>query len=269
MPRVDLSVPELYYDNYRTNIPRLWHAVQGTQRPVGDKSWRARYSWWPEHIINRNHRARGLIDNLGIVDGDEVVFVGAGFGWLQEELQLRLPSSKFVSTDISPWVHLVKGQDEEAELRSWMIDDGITDQAEQDLWLSRVFRPGPRAKVPILDESLGDNQSQKRVRTALGLSGSARGRWAVTENVLPWLSDAEALVLSAGMRKVAQTVAHLVTPFASSSKQEIGPLWNWKHLDDVGLTRSDLALQPWYTTASWKALLPSDLFVSVHDYRVV
>lgn len=268
MPRVDLKDPNVFHDNYRQRASRIHELMTGERGVQPD--FHIHYCWAQEQFKVRN-RALALVKPppfLNLQDGMKILIVGAGFGWLQEALQPLLPNARIRSIDTSPWVHTVKGTDETAEIDQWLDDAGITNASDRANWRARLVRSGPRDKVGVLNEDMV-GPSRGRVKQALGLQGNAKADWGITEQVLPWLTDAEAQVLSEAMHSVCASVAHILTPFAPSTKTEPGPLWNWKHINRPGEpTRPDLSLQPWYTTTNWKALLPDDAFLSVHNYRV-
>ena len=71
-----------------------------------------------------------------------------------------------------------------------------------------------------------------------------------------------AVALSSAAHDLAARVAHLTRAAAGKhlSETEADP-WNWKWIDDVGKTTDLLDGQVWYTTTSWKALLPDDLII--------
>ena len=71
------------------------------------------------------HRAGVLVAALGLTAADRLAIVGAGFGWLQEALEERLPGIVCVSVETSPWIQSVKDQTETAELGALIQAAGI------------------------------------------------------------------------------------------------------------------------------------------------
>jgi hypothetical protein len=268
MPLVDTTDPAVYHDNYYSDARKLYYNhVLGVPTPNVPRL-RIHYCWYTEQFKVRN-RAVALTQDwsLHLQDGQKIIILGGGFGWLQEELE-KLITADIVTLDTGQWVHSVKDTDESVEYDTWMDTAGITDPTDRADWKGRMVRPGGRAKVTIHDEDLGTGASRGRIKQALNLQGNQKADYLITEQVLPWLDDSECGVVSNVSHSIATNVAHILTPFALSQRAEPPPLWNWKHLDDLSPTRPDLEALPWYTTTSWKALLPDDLFVSVHNYRV-
>lgn len=283
MPRVDLSDPTVFHDNYRTNVSRLKGALDGA--PNNEPRLVLNYHRWPEMVKKRNVALGLCFGTLGLADGMKIIILGGGFGWLQEAIEEHI-TADIVTTDTSSWVHNVKDQDESADISAALDAHGVTDPAKRNELMSR-YNQGSRAKRPILNEDMENGASRGRVKQALGLQGNAKADYVITEQVLPWLEDNECTVVSDVAHSIANNVVHIVTPFFPSKKPEPGPLWNWKHLDlfsaiqylgDAyadGHTRSDLEAEPWYTTTLWKELLPNDQFISINrvttrlDYEVV
>lgn len=272
MPRVDLSDPAVFHDNYRTNVSRLKGALDRT--PNDEPRLILNYHRWPE-MVKKRLVASGLCQGtLGLSSGMKIIILGGGFGWLQEAIE-ELITADIVTTDTSPWVQAVKDQDESADVTAALDAAGVTDSTKRGQLMAR-YNTGPRARRPIFNEDLNTGGSRGRIKQALGLQGNAKADYVITEQVLPWLEDNECTVVSDVAHSIANNVVHILTPFAPSNKLEPGPLWNWKHIDSPGEpTRPDLALQPWYTTTNWKSLLPNDLFISINrvttrlDYEVV
>ncbi len=270
MPLVDASDPNVYHFNYRTSANSLWWNHTLNQLiPVGEKKLIVNYIRFAR-MIRAKQYARGLVDALGLTDGMTIALPGSGFAWLEEEMQLLLPTSQFASFDTGGYVQDTKGTNETVELDANLDAAGITDPGERAVWHSR-FITEPRSKIEILNEDLQTRQSQRAVTSKMGLVGNAKADWSISEQVLPWLDDAECLSFSVSQRTIATNIAHLLTPFLPSkaSEQEKNP-WNWKHQDSLDPTTALLEALPWYTTTSWKDLLPNDLIVapSFH-YRTV
>ena len=270
MPLVDASDPAVYHLNYITEGNRLWYNhTLNQQIPAGATKLRITYIRFAR-MIRAKQYARGLVDALGLTDGLTIALPGAGFAWLQEEMQLLLPTAKFASFDTGGYVQTTKGTNETDELNANLDAAGITDPGERATWHSR-FITEPRSKIEIANEDLQTRQSQRTITGMMDLIGNAKADWSISEQVLPWLDDAECLAFSVDQRTIATNIAHLLTPFLPSkaSEQEKNP-WNWKHQDSLEPTTALLEALPWYTTTSWNDLLPNDLIVapSFH-YRTV
>ena len=270
MPLVDASDPDVYHLNYVTSANSLWwNHTLNTIIPAGEKKFLVNYIRFVE-IIRARQYAKGVVAALNLTDGLTIALPGAGFGWLEEEMQLLLPTAQFVSFDTGEYVQSTKGTNETVELDASLDKAGITDPGERAVWHSR-FVTEPRSKLEILDENLSTGASQKVITDKLGLTGSDKADWSISEQVLPWLDDAECISFSSDQHKIATNVAHILSPFIleHSSEQEKNP-WNWKHQDSLDPTTALLEALPWYTTTSWKDLLPDDLIVAPSfKYRTV
>ncbi|MFQ6016766.1 MAG: hypothetical protein ACE5KF_01095 [Kiloniellaceae bacterium] len=182
-------------------------------------------------------RARRLTSALGLTAADAVALVGAGFGWLAECLEQEVPGITVVSLDTSAWVHAVKASPETSEIDAAVRDAGIVPAMSRyaDV-MAALDDGGPRARVAIENEDVSTDAARARLRRLHGAF-----TWAVTEQVLPWLTDAEAIALDAAMHKLASKVAHQLTPLMDGHE----PGRNWK------------------TLADWKALLPDSAIIGV------
>ena len=270
MPLVDASDPAVYHLNHVSEANRLWYNhTLNTSIPVGEPQLLVGYIRFARLFTARNH-AKGLVVGLPIKDGDSIILSGAGFGWLEEEMRKLLPASTFVSYDNGGWVNSVKATDETVEVDALLDTAGIVDPGKRSDWHSRMVT-GPRAVVTVADEDGGTNPSRNRIKGRLGLQGNRNADWFISEQVLAWLDDAECQSLSASAHRMADNVVHLTSVFLASkaSEQEQNP-WNWKHQDSLDPTTALLESQPWYTTTSWKALLPEDVIVAPSfKYRAV
>ncbi len=270
MPLVDASDPDVYRLNYVTSANSLWwNRTLNTLIPAGETRLLVNYIRAPRITIAQNY-ARGLVAVLNLTDGMTIALPGAGFGWLEEAMQLMLPTAVFASFDSGAFVQSRRGTNETVELDGNLDEAGITDPTERATWHSRLIT-GTRDRVVVDDEDLRTGNSKRNVLTRLGLSGPERADWSISEQVLPWLDDAECVTFSGDQHDIATNVAHLLTPFLPSkaSEQEQNP-WNWKHQDSLDPTTALIEALPWYTTTSWKDLLPNDLIVAPSfKYRTV
>jgi len=87
-------------------------------------------------------------------------------------------------------------------------------------------------------------------RTAAGLGGSTKFAAAVTDDLLPCLTDAEASTALAELRRVATTLLHIVTPGAAADPAKAAGL-NWK------------------SHAAWKSFVGTDLVYSAEGKAVL
>lgn len=141
---------------------------------------------------------------LGLTPAMKIAVIGGGFGWLAEDW-IAAGLDCYV-TDTSTWIQSNKGV---------------------------------QATLPILNETALTLQSRRNILQAAGLPNNGRFTFAITEDVLPFLTNNEATQLSSGLRNFADTVAHWVSVGTASSN----PAMNNK------------------TAAQWKTLINPDLIV--------
>jgi len=179
----------------------------------------------------RDH-ARKFMSVLRLTSNDSVLVVGAGFGWTGECLAQEVPGIAVVNTDNSPWVHSVKGDPETQDIEAAIAATGFEKADPRYAKALAQLDDGlPRSRMTIENE----DSLTKASRTRLLSAGSYTH--AVTEDVMPWLSDAEAVTLDAAMHLMGATVTHMITPLIDLTRQD--PTSNWKSLID------------------WKRLLPN------------
>ncbi len=276
MPLVDTSTGTPFHDNYVMDGVRLWHARDNSLIPVGSPQILLRYVRFTR--INQERMiAANLVRVLNLRDGQQILVVGDGFGWLQEELAKLLPASQIISTDTSTWVHAEKTRDETDVINAAL--DAATDRrtrapmvldaATRTLWLNR-FLDGNRSRVSVFNEALDDAASRDRIKAMFSNTDPDKADWAITGNVLSWITDAEAQRLSVSAHDLADNVAHVTRAAIAKHLSETEPdPWNWKWIEDLSPTTDLLDRQTWYTTTSWKDLLPNDLIIEDGTWRVV
>lgn len=258
MPLVDASDSRVFHDNYI-----LGTGIWGGAFP----NWRQVKLHYHRHVMLPvcDARAGNLVTALGLTAADSLLLVGAGFGWLAERLKRRVPGLTVVCTDTSPWVHAEKHNVETAEIDAIVRAAGLLPGTGKYKTAMTVLDDrGPRAREVV--EDLDVLKAPVR-RTLVRKYGPFT--WALTETLLLWLTDAEALELDRAMHAVAPKVVHMVTPFFAGfddDPPEPNP-WNWKHLEGDATTRASLEALEWYSTTSWKTLLPDSTIVSTGRLR--
>ncbi len=136
-----------------------------------------------------------LKDALNIQPNQRVALIGAAFGWIAEDwIDAGIPH--VVATDISKWIHENKHH---------------------------------QAIIPILNEDSLSEESRQNIRRTAGGSLDI----AITEDVLPNLTDAECLDLAKNLRLLAPKVVHwisCVTPSSEGSSLNMKTIEQWKEL---------------------------------------
>ncbi len=218
MPIVDASDPKVWTAQY---VSRLNHPSDrfGPAVPVG--FLRSRF------LTGRKRRGASLVRALKILDGQAVAVVGSAWCWTGEGIAEALPASTVFGIDNSKYVQATKDQDETAEITEALLAAGL-DPAGDGAAYIEAYKGEQRSRLDILDIDILDRQALKVFEPEPALD------WAISDDVLPWLSDGEALELDRNMRRISTKVAHFVTPWMEDQAArgpEPEPLWNWKTVE--------------------------------------
>lgn len=204
-------------------------------------------------------RAKVLEKQLALTPSDNVAMIGSGLGFTTEGLTaLGIPA---VAIDTSTWIETAKSETETSEIAAILTEVGILPITARYAEVMALLEDGgTRARVTIENEDIAVDEARARLEAKYGIF-----TWAISDNVLPWLDDAEAAALDFAMGEIAADVAHQVTPYndAQAQKPEPYAVLNWKHMEGNAPVVSELMDQPWYTVTSWKALLPNSAILGV------
>ena len=208
--------------------------------------------------------AREMVDGLNLTRSSNVLYIGCGFGWAVEKVRVLRPGISITAVDAAGFIQSAKTTDEAGDIEAAMDDYGVTGSWRQTYM--NMLLAGPRATETILDEDCLSERSRRRVRNAGGSFTH------IVTNCLKWLTDVECQTLSDAHRSisVAAQVAHLVTPYNDEAAErfEPTPILNWKRMNTIEPIVKRLNDEPWYTTNSWKALLPSDTIIGIRRGEV-
>lgn len=138
---------------------------------------------------------------LGLTKTSGIVLLGSAFGWVGEQF-IELGYADVTCVDTSTWVHENKAGN---------------------------------AVLPIENIDIGSLAGRERLKSA------GQYDWIISEDVLPILTDAEAVELAVSMRAVAPHVVHWLQALIPGGDQDVR--LNWKSGED------------------WKALVAPDLVV--------
>jgi len=189
--------------------------------------------------------AQAYVSKLGWTTGQHIVIGGCGFGWSTEILIDELGFTNVVGIDVSTFIQTNKATTEEADINAGIVAVGLSPLVgEGAIIKGKLFDGGPRARKAILNQDGATVSSRNAIKSALG---GGNVDIVLTEDMLTNFPDADCLVISTNLHKLAGTVQHLVTPTRPGNE----------------------AVQNWKTLAQWKALLPADTFMSTGDYQVV
>lgn len=195
---------------------------------------------------------------------DTIVVVGSGFAWSLEVLvdDYGYTAGNLTGVDTSTWVQGAKGTTEEQDVRDAITAVGldpddpnhvhpVTGEVGRGVELfNRIYTDTrPRASIQVLNETLQNQGSRNRVRSAVG--GTID--YCFTELMLEGLTDAE---------------AQLVDGYMADARNGIGGSY---HVVVDRMRQSDIDRQGWNikTLEEWAALMPNSYIVSARDFRVV
>lgn len=213
---VSYNTKEDYDDSY-------W-STDDWGRPVGSKPIVIHYNRYSQRKHSR-HRAKKLMDAIGICHGEKVLIIGCGFGWLVEEFN-RI-GVHALGTDTSPYIHAAKDTSEEPELREAIIAADLDpDSGRGAEALEKLLDGGIRTKATILNQDSLTEESRFIVGSSIGDID-----YIITEDLLPALSDEEVSELCLALWEYnAKAVYHLMALKNVSVDQD--PKFNWKTLED-------------------------------------
>ncbi len=213
---------------------------------------RLHYHWWPIIRWQASERAPLLFAALGLVSGQSVTIVGAGFNGTGAGLK-RL-GVDVIGTDTSVYIQSEKSKTEEAEIRAAIIAAGLDPDVDTiigppgnvrvnplDLFLDggRVA-PKVREQAQVVEEDLRTKGGRNKVDAIL----PTRARYCISEEVLSGGTDAETLIICERMAQYVSekggTVIHMLSPLRLDGIQ--APEFRWR------------------TYAGWRAFLDGNGF---------
>lgn len=214
MPIVDASDPKVWTAQY---VSRLNHPSDRFGPAVKVGYIRAKF------LSPRKRRGASLVRKLNIRDGEMVAVIGSDFCWTGEGIAEALPAATVFGVDDSQYIQENKDKDERAEIAEALLAAGL-DPAGDGAAYIEAYKGERRSRLDILDVDMLDR------RAAELLAQGGPFDWAISDDVLPWLDDGEALKLDRNMRRISTNVAHVVTPWMEEQAREPEPepLWNWK-----------------------------------------
>ena len=177
------------------------------------------------------------IEAFGLLTTDKVMVFGAGFGALEETMEVEFGFAEVISVDPSLWIQAAKATTEDADLDSQCVFLELNNLSQECRDLKdQLGDGGLRTRVSILDENLADTASRNTVRQAFSGGGPD---YVITDFIFPYVTNEEAQAISARLNQVSANVLHTVN----------------QNLD--GRTLDD-----------WKALLPDDIFYDISTREV-
>ncbi len=207
-------------------------------RPNTRPQIRLHYHWYPILQWQASRYAPLLFAVLGLNAGDSVLLVGAGFNGTGAGLEAL--GVDVIAIDTSAYIHAVKDETEEAEIRAECLLAGV--DPDVDLIIGEPGNvmvhpldvlleggrasPQPRGKGTILEEDMSKRKGRNTIKAAL----ASTPRYAISEEVLNSITDAEALQVCDFAAQFASetgcTIVHMLSPLFPDGRG--APELNWK-----------------------------------------
>lgn len=189
MPLVDFHQQATWDSLYTSGATGLHYDRRAKQDYIGDDA---------KKLI-------AALASKGMVKGQRIILVGAGFGWVAEE---------FIAEGFGPPASTLSGGLLCATDTSLFIAGGATTQAI----------------VPIVNADVLLSTGRSTIKSVLGLHGQSVADWCITEDMLPGFSDADCRSISAACRLIATNVAHwhMMLSVPGAQDQRL----NWKSISD-------------------------------------
>jgi hypothetical protein len=191
-------------------------------------------------------RAEGLMNATELPFDTSILFVGAGFGWTIEAME-DLGYMAIFGFDSSPYINSKKDLSENDEIEEKILRKGFSLSSGEGLKIKNNLystKARSRTRRNILHGNINDSSFRRLIGSNFSV--------AISETVISTLTDQEAVDLSNDLRKVNRDIVvyHLEVLRQDDSNSQ-DPGYNWKSLEE------------------WKALLPNDFIISVHDFRMI
>lgn len=195
--------------------PQVWANAYKVKKASNPNEWADGYVRDSSLYTAAPAKANRIINALGIQSTDTVGMIGAGYGWIANQIAIQT-GCVVAAVDTSSIIQAGKAAN---------------------------------ADIEILNADVSAGNGRAAVKQALGITGNNKASYMITEELITLLDDTECTQLSSFLNDLANQVVHYTSEIRPNNPQD--PDYNWKTLED------------------WKLLLPADLFISAHDYRVV
>jgi hypothetical protein len=154
---------EDYDTNYRFRVERYFGGRPNTRDEV-----KVHYHKWAMQPIV-SARWAVLQPVLNILTTDNVLVVGAGFGWGVDAITAEANPANIVGIDVSTYITDNQTGTEEAELRAKVTAVGLDPDIGRGLELmGHIYDGLPRSNVIILNNDASTGPQRNEIRTALG-----------------------------------------------------------------------------------------------------
>jgi hypothetical protein len=229
---------------------RAWeHGVRNQPRIP-----RHHYNWFVQtqgQFARLKRNVAALTGGPGWAQLTDIAIIGGGFGWTAELLLEADPTLNIINVETSPHCVNQLATSEEADLRQYLIDDGLDPDnvdylvdpndysrtlTNAEAWAYWLRSDGQRGSTTLLDNDLSTNGQRRDVKQALGNNIDA----LVTEIALDALStEAEIDNFLDNVEQTrpnpACTVVHLTEYTPDSLGYISKPLADWRaYLDARG-----------------------------------
>ena len=228
MPLKDWNLKSTYDSAYSIRAERF-HGGHPSTRPEIRLSYHrtALLPWCAS-------RAANFKRILNLQPTQNILIVGAGYGWTAECLINEQGIPNILVTDTSAYIQSTKDQSGLSEINDAIRKVGIDPDSPEGIRISTKLNTGIRSRIPIINESALTDDSILRIRSLMNPI-----HLILTEDVLDSLTDLEAIHLSTQLHKLSNNIVHFILDGTNSTDRT----YNWK------------------TSEEWKLLLPLDSFI--------
>jgi hypothetical protein len=155
---------------------------------------------------------------LELTGAESIAIIGAGYGWGAEALKAALPGLTIAAVDTGGFVQDTKNVTETADIQAKMTDFGLNIlMPEWSAMLGEYDDGGTKSRITIESSDISKSGDIDNLRRDYHGGSNIKFDWAISEQVLPWITDAEAVTLDADMVSLATNVAHYTSTYESKN----------------------------------------------------
>ena len=219
VPGIDLTDQALY--------DRINSSSAGVRNPDGSKTLiyaadrrNVKTGYWRAEELYRAtlNFVPQTIAALSLTGAESIIIVGAGFGWAAEALKAALPGLTIAAVDTGSYVQDNKDLPETAAIEAKMVAFGLNVMMPEWAAVAGEYDDGGnRSRITVENEDVSKAAARGRLRRAYHGGGNTKFDWALTEQVLPWVTDAEAQALDSFLADLSTSVAHYTSTYEGTS----------------------------------------------------
>ena len=245
MPLLDWNAAATFAVAYDVGSEPRGHPAERAEIRLGYH----RAELWPEAQV----RAAKFVELLNITTDDRIAIIGAGFGWTVEALIAM--GFAAAGTDVSTYIQGAKGTSEEPDLDAAISAAGLDPTRDdgaaiKSVLVARGGGPGNRSRATVVAEDLSNNGSRNTVKR---LFAGNKVTVAITEDLLPWLTDAEIATQASRVADLDPSNLRMIAHYLTPAQPGNFAAYNWKSpaewrsfLDGLGLSGHSLIIAGTY-----------------------